>query len=352
MAVKTKHSRSSSAPFSIVLTALLSGMVWYRIGQFVGSSSQHYRRLQDDGPMFGAAPPAAVEYSYSSSNQKRKRQPNRSSRNNNDQQTSTSSIHSTSAGNNVGNNKRAQQQQEQFPYKCGVVFFYHIPSTGGASINTWLRKYANPKKGYNYTYFQSWESDFKGKRSKDIASVVDRSERKFINGMNDHIQNLREDEWRIAHCHINSLHMNETEEMLYRWRETIHQQGCQLVNTIMLRDPLSHALSLHKVIPRKNSTDEEWTHFLKEPTGRGLWATNLDFVLYNKGRRNPHGVPKEGKVKRALELLRRHFEVVTLGNHKLFMDMVLERTGWEYIPMPYTNSFKGELIFEKKRVEL
>ena len=181
--------------------------------------------------------------------------------------------------------------------------------------------------------------------------MVQRSERKFMEGMNEHVQNLKEDEWRIAHGHINSLHINETEHLLYEWRSTVEKQGCHMINTIMLRDPLAHTISLHKVITRKNSTWGEWVDYLKVPTGRGLWATNLDFLLYNKGRRNEYNASKEGKVQRAMQILDEHFDVVTVGNHNLFMSMVLNMTGWEYIKMPYTNSFKGELVFTKKRVE-
>jgi len=35
-------------------------------------------------------------------------------------------------------------ERSNLPHKkCGMVFFYHVPSTGGASIKQWLRKYSS-----------------------------------------------------------------------------------------------------------------------------------------------------------------------------------------------------------------
>ena len=112
--------------------------------------------------------------------------------------------------------------------------------------------------------------------------------------MSDHIQNLGRHEWRVAHSHLVSTYLNESEELLYQWRATVEAQGCQLINTVMLRDPLNHAMSLHKIIRLKNATRQNWTKYLESPTGPGLWATVLDFFLYNnQGLRHhrdyPHG---------------------------------------------------------------
>jgi hypothetical protein len=88
----------------------------------------------------------------------------------------------------------------------------------------------------------------------------------------------------------------------------------------------------------------------------------LDFFLYNtQGMRNLHGYPngpggrnpfnvtKEVKVARAMELLHRHFDIVTLGEHDLFMGKILDWTGWTrenaYRRM---NVYKKELVYTKK----
>ena len=106
-------------------------------------------------------------------------------------------------------------------------------------------------------------------------------------GMDDFVLNLDPDEWRIAHCHHNSLHLNESEHYLESWRNAIEAQGCHFVGNIMFRESLSHTLSLYKHLKRYNSTKEEWIRHLKTQSDLGHWATELDFFLYNNLARNP-----------------------------------------------------------------
>ncbi|KAL7551526.1 hypothetical protein ACHAWF_014713 [Thalassiosira exigua] len=246
--------------------------------------------------------------------------------------------------------RHLDRANNRHPYRCGIVFFYHVPDTGGASINKWLRKY---EKSFNYRYYQHWQLDFKGAepQSQEVLTVAIQSETKFAQGVGEHVRDLGKSEWRIVHCHTNSLYLNESEALLEGWRDAVERRGCAMVNTVMLREPLNHAMSLHKIALRKNRTREEWLGFLGEPTGRGRWATNLDFFLYNKGRRNPYNVSKEEKVQRAMEILARHFDVITVGDHTSFVNQVLNLTGWGIVPMPYTNVYKGELRFTKKEVQ-
>ena len=182
--------------------------------------------------------------------------------------------------------------------------------------------------------------------------------------MDNHIQNLGSNEWRIAHSHILSTYLNESEDLLYKWRSDVEAQGCQLINAVMFREPLNHAMSLWKIIEQKNSTIEEWLEYLKSPIGTGKWGTVLDFFLYNNqglrdhedypnglGGRNPFNVTKEVKVKRALELLHRHFDIVTVADHATFVDKLLHLTGWPYLKMLNRNRYLKELTYSKTEIE-
>ena len=111
-------------------------------------------------------------------------------------------------------------------------------------------------------------------------------------GMNAFVRDLGPNEWRISHCHHNSLHLNESEYLLDLWRLEVEAQGCHFVGNVMFRESLSHTLSLYKHLRRYNSSKEEWPMHLTTKSDLGHWATELDFFLYNNLVRNP--VSKSG----------------------------------------------------------
>lgn len=62
--------------------------------------------------------------------------------------------------------------------------------------------------------------------------------------------------------------------------------------------------------------------------------------------------PKKVKVTRALELLHRHFDIVTVADHATFMDKVLSWTGWTPSEMPHGNAYKRLFNFTKRQLEI
>ena len=247
--------------------------------------------------------------------------------------------------------------KSKLPYKCGLVFFYHLPSTGGATIKQWLSKYTELDQSEESTIninpklFERW-----GRKEEDGSAVQD-MQTVFINGnkhhdgMNGFVTNIRQDEWRISHCHHSSLHLNTTEQYLQQWRDTVESQGCAFIAATMFRDPLSHTMSLHKHIKRYNSSREVWTKHLESTSEMGQWSTQLDYFLYNFIDRNPDKVGKDIKVQRALQLLHDHFDVVSVGEHDRFKKELLEMTSWPDIEMKRRNTFQKDLAFTKTEVE-
>ena len=235
--------------------------------------------------------------------------------------------------------------RSKLPHKCGMVFFYHVPSTGGATIKQWLRKYSSQM---NVPLFEHWV------RNKDGSG---KSEKVFIEGnrnhggMNEFVTNITQNEWRISHCHHSSMHLNITEHYLSEWRSAVEDQGCAFIANVMFRDPLGHALSLFKHIDRYDSSRDVWTKHLYTKSEMGQWQTQLDYFLYNFLDRNPYGVDKDIKVQRALQLLHDHFDIVSVGDHSGYKKKLLSMTGWDDLEMERTNTYNGELTFTKEEIE-
>ncbi|KAL7550616.1 hypothetical protein ACHAWF_013835, partial [Thalassiosira exigua] len=259
---------------------------------------------------------------------------------------------------------RAQRlDRSALPYRCGLVFFYHVPSTGGATINQWLGQY---RDDFTAKYFTHWGRRPDG-RAREGAEDIFLNGNDKHGGMRDFANGLEQDEWRIAHCHHSSMHLNLTERHLSQWRSEVESRGCAFVANVMFRDPLSHALSLYKHIERFGSKREAWATHLRTKSEMGHWQTQLDYFLYNFMTRNPlcssrplphqcndkmkDGVEKDAKVRRALEILREHFDIVTVGEHDRYKRELLAVTGWKDREMTRTNTYSKELTFTKKEVE-
>ena len=181
--------------------------------------------------------------------------------------------------------QKAPIDEAALPYKCGVFFFYHVPSTGGATINVWLKQY---EKQYNIPYLTWWKV---GKKGSSAWSAIPQVQKRFINEMNNFVQNITSNEWKIVQAHHNSLNIDTNEQLLHQWRSKVEEQGCHFVSSVMFRDSLSHSMSLYKHMERFNSTREEWNGHLETKSENGVWVTQLDYFLYNFYARNPVRIP-------------------------------------------------------------
>lgn len=223
--------------------------------------------------------------------------------------------------------------ESKLPYQCGIIFFFHIACTGGSAINHWLGKQAK-LNGPDTSYWTSW-----GRH--------DGRERVFIKGMDNQTQHIGPNEWRVVHAHGYSFFTNTSEAYLSKWREEIESQGCAFVVTTMLRDTIGHTISQSKGMIKPNLTLDEFLSHLepKNYNERGLFVTQLDYLLYNMGPRNVYNVTKEEKVRRAIEILQRHFDVLLLSDYDRFTDIIHKITGWVPKGIRESNVFQGDLNY-------
>jgi hypothetical protein len=218
-------------------------------------------------------------------------------------------------------------------------------------MNNYLLEQSTKRNGTS-EYFTFWGDP---RKTQDYSlEAREKLQRNFINGVDKLVQNISMNEWRIAHAHHNSFHLNESESVLSNWRSTVESNGCHFVASVLFRDALSHSLALYKY-RKGNVSREEWIDHLHTKDQLSLYRdgydTQLDYFLYNRITRNPHGVDAQVKVDRALQLLARHFEIVAVGGHKKFKQRIQQFTGWEEKEMPRKNSHRGTLNFTKKEVE-
>ena len=225
-------------------------------------------------------------------------------------------------------------------------------------MNNYLLDHSTQRNG-TAEYFTFWGGEAESKP----LERRERTQRIFIDGVDQLVQNVSSDNgggWRIVHLHHNSFHLNESESILSNWRNVVESKGCHFVASILFREALMHSLALHKY--QKNISREEWISHLapsdsSQTSSNRLspygYETQLDYFLYNKIVRNPYLVSAQEKVDRALELLARHFDIISVGEHEQFKERIQQFTGWnkDDEEMKRKNAYHGEIHFTKREVE-
>ena len=77
------------------------------------------------------------------------------------------------------------------------------------------------------------------------------------------------------------------------------------------------------------------------------WRGQLDYFLFNNGKMEEMEV--RDKVKRGLEILQRHFDLVLLNNREQFSNTLLKVTGWSSTG-GLAKKMDGDLVFTKDLV--
>jgi hypothetical protein len=208
-------------------------------------------------------------------------------------------------------------------YDCGMIFFYFIPGTDGTVLSEWLKQLTDAN-GADY-----------------ISSTEDNS---FAATVETKIQSNKG--WTIVHAQDDSLALHSEESLVQKWRDVVINQTCQFVAATMLADHIDHSVAhTYKKLANCNCTPPEF----KE---RGFdmdeaWIGQLDYFLFNNGK--IEGMEVRDKVRRGLEILKRHFDLVVLNDREQFANTLLKVTGWSSAG-GLAEKMDGDLVFTKDLV--
>eukprot|EP00581_Thalassiosira_minuscula_P017513 CAMPEP_0183714232 /NCGR_PEP_ID=MMETSP0737-20130205/8832_1 /TAXON_ID=385413 /ORGANISM="Thalassiosira miniscula, Strain CCMP1093" /LENGTH=363 /DNA_ID=CAMNT_0025943139 /DNA_START=26 /DNA_END=1117 /DNA_ORIENTATION=- len=203
----------------------------------------------------------------------------------------------------------------KLPYKCGVILYdNHVPGEDGEMLNKWIKAQVHSNDGATF-----------------ISSEERESKESFVSKVEEQIDTLGPKEWKMVYSHENGLGFDADEYVLRSWRDIVERQGCGFVAAAIFSDPLDHSMKhTKKLFSECLCTMMEFKERIKRIMAENPWMGQLDHFLYNSGEKPP-GIPNNDKVKRGMQLLKDHFEVVMVdddGRADNFAEEILRITGW------------------------
>mmetsp|Transcript_23039 Transcript_23039/g.48174 ORF Transcript_23039/g.48174 Transcript_23039/m.48174 type:complete len:367 (+) Transcript_23039:80-1180(+) len=241
-------------------------------------------------------------------------------------------------------------EKDQLPYKCGVIMYDHyIPGEGGDALNAWIKELV-----------KSNSNDDDNDESL-ISNSEHNSKESFVKRAEKQIQNIGQNEWKIiynTHRDDNGLAFDADEKILRSWRDAMDLGGgnneCRFVAAVAFSDPLDHSMKqTKKLFSDCECTMEKFKGKIKEMVKDRPWKSQLDGFLFNNSENNSSMDMKE-KVRRGIQLLRDHFEVVMVDDGRSqgnLAEEILRITGWssQSVVKKATVS-DGELVYSKDLV--
>lgn len=200
--------------------------------------------------------------------------------------------------------------EANLPYKCGVIMYdHHIPGEGGDALDEWIRDMVESND--NVSFLSSGEQE---------------SKESFINEVEGNIQSLAPNDWKIIYSHRNGLGFDTDENILRSWRDIVERQNCHFVAAAVFSDPLDHSIKHTKKLFGECQCSMvdfkgQMNKIMEDP-----WTGQLDRFLFNVGDNS--SMEMKDKVKRGVQLLRDHFELVMVDGQADFTEDILRITGW------------------------
>jgi hypothetical protein len=207
--------------------------------------------------------------------------------------------------------------ETSLPYPCGAILYvHHIPGDAGDALNEWITQLVESNEGASL-----------------ISSEEHASKQLFINEVVTNISTIGRKEWIIINSHTtHGLSFSNDTEILHYWRSIVERQQCKFVAAAIFSDPLDHSIKHTKwrYAECNNCDTEEFEEsIMDEVSTSNPWMGQLDHFLYNRYDKSTSAMVTKDKVKRAIQLLINHFDLVLVnGKGHEISDALLKITGW------------------------
>ena len=236
------------------------------------------------------------------------------------------------------------------PMKCGVLWYLHIPKTGGTTI---MHHFHDLHERYNWQYANMWKLQVppneKGPPGSPYHWTAWNTTKKWTNVV---LPELSQAQPRlIVHAHHNMPGLGDPymfNQVLMPMKRSLEAKGCELRLATALREPVSEVVSLmlfrqipfEEFIPRMEENSDAMSKYI-------LWNYHTQWPLeYQRGTTpNANGVKL---LQRSRELLSKFSLVGQTENLNQFIHFINLALGWPTsdVPRPWvTGSMKHTRAF-------
>jgi hypothetical protein len=162
--------------------------------------------------------------------------------------------------------------REKQPSQCGLYYFYHVGKCGGTSVRNWMIRLqqANPlniTSDFDFWHYENEDYDW----------------RQQLNDMEDVVYSgklaVGDKSWLSVHHHHGAPGLRFMMPRLRAWKTTLQSQGCDLILTTVLREPLSRARSI--VHYKKNFQRKDFEPFFESGKNNREEGV-VNYLLFNK----------------------------------------------------------------------
>lgn len=160
-----------------------------------------------------------------------------------------------------------EEWEEDLP-TCGVYYYYHVSKDGGTSVMTWQHEVTrqHPER-VRYIEFYEIAGD------RDFTRFPWNSTLNKMNSIIGSGELPEANRWLSVHHHHRTPGLRFMMPTLRRWKAELEEQGCSLVLTTTLREPISRMKSL---VYFNNIPREEFESFVQDEK-----ESQLYYLLYN-----------------------------------------------------------------------